>query len=344
MEKIKKYNPAVDALRIIAILAVIFIHTTTRTIQISTQNFQIIPWSLFLNQIFRFAVPLFFMISGFVLELNHHANESYFTYFKKRINRIFIPYIFWSGIYYFFIHTGEKETFLQALLAGSASYQLYFIPSILIFYLIFPFIHNFYKFLGSIWITILFGLIQIVILYYDYNVHPLRLFSPEQTALFNYFVFYAGIVLANNVERFTSFIRRWRLLFLSGTLIFAFSVFYEGQSLYIKTHNYLYFYSQWRPSVLIYTFFLAGFLYYIFDRNIIRVSIIKALSKLSFFVFFIHVIILEVLWRLIGVKIFNPQFAKDLWWDPLYFLAVALVSFSIAFLAHKIPHLRKITG
>jgi len=340
----KQYNPVVDALRIISILAVIFIHTTTRTLQISMSDLQAIPWTLFLNQIFRFAVPLFFMISGFVLELNFHSNESYLTYLKKRINRIFIPYILWSGIYYFFVYTRHTENFFQALLGGDASYQLYFIPAILIFYLIFPFAHNFYKFLGSKWITILFGLIELSLLYYDYYVQPLRIFSPVKTALFNYFVFYAGIVFANNKERFISFIRRWNLIFLFGASISAFYVFYEGQSIYFKTHNYFYFYSQWRPSVLIYTFLLAGFLYYIFDRNIIRVSIIKTLSRLSFFVFFIHVLILEVLWNSIGAKFFKVQFVKDLWWDPLYFMAVTLMSFLIAYIAHKIPKLSKLTG
>lgn len=344
MESKKQYNPVVDVLRIISILAVIFIHTTTRTIQVSTDNFQIVPWTLFINQIFRFAVPLFFMISGFVLELNYHAHESYLTYLKKRINRIFIPYIFWSGIYYFFVYTKHTENFFQALLGGDASYQLYFIPAILIFYIIFPFVHNFYKFLGSKWITILFALIELSLLYYDYYVQPLQIFSPVKTALFNYFVFYAGVALANNKERFIYFIRRWKLIFLFGASIFAFYVFHEGQSIYLKTHNYFSFYSQWRPSVFIYTFLLAGSLYYIFDRNIIRISIIKTLSRLSFFVFFIHVIILEVLWHLIGIKIYNVQFVKDLWWDPLYFIAVTLISFSIAFIAHKIPKLSKLSG
>jgi len=344
MESKKQYNPVVDVLRIISILAVIIIHTTTRTFEASAFDLQKIPWTLFLNQIFRFAVPLFFMISGFVLELNFHANESYLTYLRKRINRIFIPYIFWSGIYYFFVYTRHTENFFQALLGGDASYQLYFIPAILIFYLIFPFIHNFYKFLGTKWITILFGLIELSLLYYDYYIQPLRIFSPIKTALFNYFVFYAGIVLANNKERFISFLKKWKFAFLFGAPAFAFYVFYEGQGLYLKTHNYLAVYSQWRPSVFIYTFLFAGCLYFIFDRNTISISIIKTLSRLSFFVFFIHVIVLEVLWNFIGVKIFRIQFVKDLWWDPLYFIAVTLISFSIAYTVHKIPNLSKLSG
>lgn len=344
MEGKKQYNPVVDVLRIIAILAVVFIHTTTRTIQVSTHNFQIIPWTLFLNQIFRFAAPLFFMISGFVLELNYNLHESYFTYLKKRMNRILIPYVLWSGIYYFFIYTKQKENFFQALLAGNASYQLYFIPALFIFYLIFPFVHNFYKSLGSKWIIILFGLIELYLLYYDYYIQPLSIFFPIRVALLNFFVFYAGIVLADNKEKFISLIRKWRLIFLFGASIFAFLTFYEAQSIYLKTHNYLSFYSQWRPGVLIYTILLAGALYYIFDRNIIRISVIKTLSKLSFFVFFIHVVIIKILWDLIGVKIYSAELVKNLWWDPLYFIAVTIISFSIAYIVHKIPKLSKLSG
>lgn len=347
MDVKKQYNPVIDVLRIISILAVIFIHTTTKTLQVSMHDLEIIPWTLFLNQIFRFAVPLFFMISGFVLELNFHLHESYLTYLKKRINRIFIPYVFWSLIYYFFVYTKHAENFFQALLSGDASYQLYFIPALLIFYLIFPFIHNFYKFLNSKWITLIFGLIELSLLYYDYYVVPLRIFYPIRIALLNYFVFYGGIVLANNKERFISFVSKWKLIFLFGTLIFAYYVFYEGQSIYLKTHNYLSFYSQWRPSVLIYTFLLAGFLYNIFNRNIIRISIIKTLSRLSFFVFFIHVIILEVIWDGVGKNIFlltHGSIAEKLWYDPLLFIVVTVISFSIAFVAHRIPKLSKLSG
>lgn len=344
METKKHYDVAVDTLRILSILAVIFIHTTTKTLEASAFVLEKIPFTLFLNQILRFAVPLFFMISGFVLELNFHLNENYLTYLKKRLNRIFIPYIFWSAVYYFFVYKSHTESFFKALIGGDASYQLYFIPALLIFYLIFPFIHNFYKYLRSIWITISFALIELVLLYYDYYIHPIALFSPIRIALFNYFVFYSGIILANNKEGFIAFIKKWKILLFLSSCILAIMIYLEGLGGYLKTHNYLTFYSQWRPSVLIYTFFLAGFLYWVFNRINKYISIIKTLSKLSFFVFFIHVIILETSWYLIGAKNFNLGFVKNLWWDPLYFIGVTLISFSIAYIAHKIPYFSKLTG
>src|SRR5258708_3540298 len=115
-QKQKQYNPAIDLLRISAIIGVIFIHTTTKTLEASNYDLVKIPWTLFLNQIFRFAVPLFFMISGFVLELNYPFHVNYFTYLKKRCVRILMPYIFWSAIYYFFVYKQHTTNFFQTLL------------------------------------------------------------------------------------------------------------------------------------------------------------------------------------------------------------------------------------
>ena len=345
MDTKKQYKIAVDVLRILSILAVIFIHTTTRTLEVSAYALQKIPFTLFLNQIFRFAVPMFFMISGFILELNYHINESYITYLKKRLNRILIPYVFWSVVYYFFIYSKNRNpNFLNSLLQGDASYQLYFIPALLIFYLIFPFIHKYFKIIGNIWVMIFLFLVQLFLLFYNYNVHPLPLFYPLRIALLNYFSFIFGIFVSRHYDKFIRFINKWISILFFGAIIFAYFVFYEGLNGYLSTRNYLMFYSQWRPSVLIYTIFLGGFLYWLFDKNIHNTSIVKTISRLSFFVFFIHVIILETLWYLIGVKNFQLQFAQNLWWDPVYFVAVTLISFSIAYIAHKIPYLSKLTG
>lgn len=340
-----KHNIAADLLRILSILAVVFIHTTTRTLEVSAFALQKIPFTLFLNQVFRFAVPLLFIISGFVLELSYHVNESYLTYLKKRLNRILVPFIFWSAVYYFFVYFKNRNpNFLNSLFRGDASYQLYFIPALLIFYLIFPFIHKYLKIVENVWVMVLLFLVQLILLFYDYNVHSLPLFYPFRISILNYFPFILGTILSMHYDMFTNFINKWKLILILGTIIAAYFVFHEGLNGYLVTRNYLAFYSQWRPSVLIYTIFLGGTLYWLFEKIIHNASIVKAISHLSFFVFFIHVIILEMLWYLIGVKIFQLQFAQNLWWDPVFFTAVTLVSFSIAFLAHKIPYLSKLTG
>ena len=336
-----------DVLRITAILAVVIIHTTTRTLEASHYELLKIPFTLFLNQIFRFAVPLFFIISGFLLELNHHKNENYFVYFKKRVNRIFIPYIFWTCIYYFLVYPLNRDpNFINSIFRGDASYQLYFIPSLIIFYLLFPFISKYYKIFCNKWLIIFLGLLEILLLYLDYNVKPFYLYLPLRVAVLNYFFFLSGMVVSRNFDRFTNFIKRWNKLLLSGSLIFAVTIFFEGLSGYLKTKNYLTFYSSWRPTVFVYSFFIGSFLYWFYDK-ISFGNIIKEISKLSFFVFFIHVIILEALWKTIGIKLFeisNGSIAQNIFYDPSYFLLVSVISFAIAYLVHKIPFVSKITG
>jgi surface polysaccharide O-acyltransferase-like enzyme len=131
--KESKYNPVIDLIRTIAILAVILIHSTTKILGFFQNDLLHHPLTLFLNQSSRFAVPLFFLISAFVLELNYPQNFNYLFYLKKRFSRLFLPYFFWSLIYYYFVYTYHSQNFVSALFLGTASYQLYFITALFIF-------------------------------------------------------------------------------------------------------------------------------------------------------------------------------------------------------------------
>lgn len=347
-EKQKVYNPAIDVLRIISILAVVCIHTTTKTIQATSNDLQHVPWTLLLNQAARFAVPLFFMISGFVLELNYTFHANYFVYLKKRLSRILIPYIFWSAIYFFVIHQSTKPyDFLRTLIAGTASYQLYFIPALLMLYLIFPLIHRYYNIFANRLMVIILGIVQVVLLGYDYYIHPLPFFIPLSVVLLNYYIFILGMIAAHHQQRIINYIHKWRYLLLAITGALLLDVFLQGDVGYMKTHNYLSFYSQWRPSVLVYTVLLGGLLYYFSQKKIGKKSAIQTLSRLSFFVFFVHVIILEFVWDTAGHTIFqqiHPVMNTQIWFDVLFFAFTAGISFLLAYMAQKIPLLRNISG
>src|SRR5260221_2843056 len=136
----KVYDRGIDVLRVVSILAVVLIHTTTRHLELTHFDVTHYSFTLLLNQISRFAVPLFFLVSGFVLELNY-SPIGFFKYFKKRINKILIPYLLWSFIYYYFIYTNHTVKFFQELLNVSSSYQLTFVPTFFILYLIFSLVY-----------------------------------------------------------------------------------------------------------------------------------------------------------------------------------------------------------
>lgn len=87
-----------DALRALAILAVIFLHVGTRTTDLVLYGaFGSVNW--FINDImivcFRFGVPLFLMLAG-ALSLGREWDIK--TFLGKRLPRIIEPFIFWGLI------------------------------------------------------------------------------------------------------------------------------------------------------------------------------------------------------------------------------------------------------
>lgn len=338
---------AIDAIRVISILAVLLIHTTTRTIEATHNNLNSFPWTLFLNQIARFAVPLFILISGFVLELNYNNHANYWSYLKKRVGRILIPYVFWSLIYYFFVYTQNHDSLISVILTGDASYQLYFIPTLAIFYITFPLLHKFYKLISNKFVLLGLGALQLYLLSSDYFVKEFKFADPIRITLLSFFFFTIGIIAARNKDKIIKTVKKWKYLLIPTTLILGIYVFMEGKIGFQITDSYLSFYSQWRPSVFFYTFTVFLILFYAFDKSRLQFKIVESFSRLSYLVFFIHVIILEVLWKYFGHNLFNSLSGNDLGkivFDPIFFAGVATVSFSFAYLIHKVPNLKKITG
>ena len=344
---INKYNPAIDLLRFISILAVILIHTVTRTLEVTGYILDQTPMAFILHQIFRFAVPLFFMISGFVLELNHDNHASYWQYLKKRLSKIFVPYVFWSAIYFYFIYTQHGPDFISALIYGSASHQLYFIPAILIFYLVFPLFHKLYKILANKWVLIIFGLVQLYLLYADHYLHSVHLFYPIGVGLYNFYVCIIGMKASHHHDEIIAWVKKNLCLLSAITLSLAVILILTARIMYSKTGDIGYFYSNWRPQVLLYTLAFAALFYYLLSKIKINLQLIKELSGLSFLVFFIHIIVLEQVWRLWASPLFvatNNQVGQTLWYDPAFFLIVTTLSFLGAYALHQFPYLKKLTG
>ncbi len=130
-----------DVLRVAAALAVIAIHVTAGYIDKSSLAYL---W----NHVVRFAVPLFIVISGFLL---YHTDRdapvlSPLSFYRKRLKRILWPFFIWSFIYCLFsaylLRWNNPILFLvtwgKSLLWGNAYYHLYFLPIILQFYLLYP--------------------------------------------------------------------------------------------------------------------------------------------------------------------------------------------------------------
>lgn len=323
----------IDKLRFFAICGVIIIHTTARTLERTGYNLNIYNFSLLLNQFARFAVPLFFIISGFVLELSSKESFNFKTYIKKRFSKIFIPYTFWSFFYYLFVYTGNNGGVWRMLLTGNGSYQLYFIPTLCIFYLLFPILHKLRERLGYPLLILLIP-IHIYVTQNDYFIKNFTYPDPIRISILGFIYFLIGIYASHYKETLKYISEKYKLLLAFLFIAIGYYIFKEGLSGYFRTYNINSFYSSWRPSTFLYTLVSGFFFLNIFDK----IDFSK-LSKLSFLVFFIHVYVLEIVWKYAS-NFISPSY----YFDIILFLIVSGISFFIANMAHKIPGISKIIG
>lgn len=325
---------AIDKLRVISILGVILIHTTTRILERTSYNLNLYSSTLFLNQMARFAVPLFFIISGFVLEITYKEGINFKTYIQKRFFKVFVPYVFWSLFYYYLIYTSNNQNLFYSILTGSASYQLYFIPALCIYYIIFPVLHKLYKYISNPFILLFLVILQIYISYQDYFIKNIQFTDSIRVSILGFSFFLLGIIGAHHGEEIINYSKKLRVLLFIAFGFVGYKIFKEGLLGYYKTYNINSFYSSWRPSVHIYTL-ISTLLFLPLFENVN----FNTLSKNSFLVFFIHVVILEFIWKYVG-NFVNP----NIYFDTLLFASVTITSFLLAHLIHKIPHISKITG
>ncbi|MDQ0088535.1 surface polysaccharide O-acyltransferase-like enzyme [Paenibacillus anaericanus] len=144
----------IDVLRIMSIVAVIILHYTADLLT-RTNDFNTTSWwvSNFFNSISRFAVPVFFMISGSMI-LRVEV-KSYRQFFYKKVLPLIISLVTWSfiyaaytqyfilkssmGVYDFFVH------FTYGLIFDRNYVHLWFLYAIIAIYITVPLISKLVK-------------------------------------------------------------------------------------------------------------------------------------------------------------------------------------------------------
>lgn len=136
-----------NALRAISIFLVVLIHACAFVLGSETEvSFPNRAVAVFFDSIARISVPIFLMISGsFLLE----KPEKITTFFKKRVNRIILPWFFWGTIQLFFNHYFRYEVFghsdFKLILIRNFISGFWFMPMIVGIYLVTPVIKPFFQ-------------------------------------------------------------------------------------------------------------------------------------------------------------------------------------------------------
>lgn len=137
-----------DYLRFIACLAVIGIHVAGKGTYLLgneiNSNPIIFSLAATIDSCLRFAVPIFFMLSGALAFSKSEMDIKVF--YQQRAKRILIPLIFW-GLFYSFVFNRNwpiVEHFKQVLV-GNAFYHLWFLYAMIGLYLVTPVFYQFLK-------------------------------------------------------------------------------------------------------------------------------------------------------------------------------------------------------
>lgn len=330
-----------DFIRVLAILLVLMLHSFTPLIT-TVDFYGTRSWylSVCINEVSRMGVPLFFMISGYLL-LSNEKNENVLLFYKKRLPRILIPLIFWNAIYFFYysVTNGSdlniRELFLQFFNNGSA-YHMWFVYTLFAIYLITPFL---IKIVKSSDLKQLFILFLIVIfpgtlrpLWNTYSGFYVYLFSPLMESYLGYFLL--GYILSKiRIDIKVKILSIVSMItgFVLGTLGNVFSSSYEQLSF------------PYNGGYSLNHYLLASGAFLLIKGCTEKLNIPESLSRtvsffaeISFGVYWVHVIVLDYV-----VRDFSLSLTPILFY-LVHFIAVTVISIIISSFLYFIKPLRKI--
>lgn len=284
----KKHYEEIDGIRAVAAMAVVVIHASS--------GYVTYAGGMQLNQLARFAVPLFILLSGFGAGAPAALAQPRKARLIHRLQRIVPPYIIWSAVYLallWFVGTPSPRP-LFAICTGSAYVHLYFLFVLLQFEILVACCGQ--------WLAahpqLVFGLSAAItlglelwmnggdaeVLWFPELPVPLTRFFPL------YLLFYmAGFLLRPHYEKFRKYgIRR----LLAAAAIWSVSivlVLMTAQVEFLRN-------TSMRPDLAIYMFATAFFLQQLLLCCRLRWlhKALAQISKLSFVLYLSHPLLLRL--------------------------------------------------
>jgi len=332
----------VDFIRVIAIFLVIVIHVCARLIN----KWGKIPddwWliNLSYDAVSRLAVPLFFMVSSYLLL---SKSESIRDFFRKRAVKVLIPFIAWSLIYTFWYCNNEPDAcrlnpIVRLLLTDGIYYHLWFLYALIGFYLVTPVLRlltasnqkHVLWYLVGLWL-VFEPLLSFAKEFWNFKI---GISVPMAMGFMPYFIL--GYLLGElKLSRF------WLIL---STILWAVSTFITAAgTIFLTTQTGQYqdtFFGYLSMNVILAS--ATGFILLIWLSKFTspRISaLVKLISPTCFGIYLIHIIVLEVLSGWIPRIRINASMGNPLWSVPLTAVVIFILSFVAVYLLRKIPFVK----
>ncbi|WP_413738059.1 acyltransferase [Sodalis sp. RH21] len=337
-------NINIDLLRAISIFAVIVIHASMETFYRTPIGS--VAWNIsnLAYSLTKFCVPIFIMISGFLLIKD---KMDFVIFYKKRLLRILPPLIFWSII--FGLITDENifsySWIINHFIENPAYFHLWFVYALIGIYFLIPLISIIY-FNGKLSLFVIYTvsifvfacLLPFINILYGVNTNFIAITTLNNFSALLIYPFLA-IILKNTA--YTKQRMRAAILFFIASAIFIFvSTAITDKALNVASEL---FYTYTYPPVVI----MSASLFYIFiNLNFTFTSkqkkVIASISDCTFGIYLFHMVIHIYVIKLLS----SLNILEDLHYpfiNIFYALFLFLTSYAIISNARKIKFITKIT-
>ena len=265
---------------------------------ISSSNFSML-FKAGVSVFSRLGVPIFLMLTGaLVLNRTFTDNDSIKKYYKENVGGILITTEFWYLIMFLYLSWDSGQSLdgilLNALFVNQRSFgSMWYMPMILCVYIILPF---FIVFLSGFSVKFIF--LPLILVFVDGMLIPeinalLALFEINKTFTFSislcdlfsvYWLYVFSGYLINKMKNMGKL--RYIYFFI---VFFSISVWFQYIA-YSRDMKFLLKYQS--PIILISSIFLFKVLIGIEIKNVAMCKIITFISKISFGLYFVHIIIM----------------------------------------------------
>ncbi|MEZ4526983.1 MAG: acyltransferase family protein [Desulfobacterales bacterium] len=300
-----------DNSRIIAAFAAVFLHTAAALVKGSYIGTEYWWTGNFYDSFVRWCVPVFVMISGALL-LDPGKKEDLKTFYRKRASKIAVPVLFWSA--FFSLWTMLKGMIKQDIPSlfdiikevgsGTPYYHMWFLYMIIPLYLVTPF---FRKIIVTSTRAELTLLVVFIFLMAALNAAFSKIFPCGSELFTNWFLsyiqyFFLGHLIRTSNRRFPKTIL-WGVFLLSVCLT-AFGVYIVAVDINLNTG--LYFRGYLSITVIPMSISIM-YLLKSWTIPVINEKFTKKLALLTFGIYLIHPIVLEIIkYSNIGLLNFHP--------------------------------------
>lgn len=307
-------NEYFDVLRGIAIMGVIAIHSSGTGLEFEENSINF-HFTVLWRNLLNFSVPMFLAISGYFLagKLVKSFSE-YFTFIKKQVPRVYIPFFLWSFFWLgLAVLIQNKPIFYEIikLITFQSNSTYYFIALIIQCYLLLPILTRFANKSGLVISIIISIAMTVLIFYFRYYTEinlPLIIYAGNFLTWSMFFIL--GIYLGSKTNIKTS-------NYLLITLIFSFYILscIESYVLIAMFHQPGNAVTAVKPSSFMYSFFMVVFL--LKNQGLIRSKLLKEIGLISFGIYLTHMIALLIVSYLISnyfplLKALSPAYQFSL--------------------------------